>query len=237
LFELTAAAVAATIATVGDSVLGGFAEWVPLASGLIILLPGISLIDSVDELANGHLASGGARMAGVGVTFLALAFGSILGSQVAVYLANPHISAPLRPLPEWSVYPALVVVAAGSMIRFQARPVDFFTGLVGSSVALLAARKGVATLGPLSGPFVAALLLGLTSNIYARIRRQAPELMAIPGIALLVPGSFGVKSLSALLSEDTTKGIDTAFEMFLVAMALVAGLLFSDSLIRERSAK
>ena len=48
LFELTAAIAAALIAVAGDTFLGHFQDWVPLASGLIVLLPGISLVDSVE---------------------------------------------------------------------------------------------------------------------------------------------------------------------------------------------
>jgi uncharacterized membrane protein YjjP (DUF1212 family) len=238
LFELVAAAAAAVVACTADSFLGAFENWVPLASGLIILLPGISLVDAVDELANGHLASGGARMAGVAVAFLALTFGTVLGEALAGHIPDErHVAAGTDELPDWTIVPALVVVAAGSMIRFSARPIDFFAGLAGSATALLGARAGISLAGPFGGPFLAALLLGLVANGYARWRRQTPELLAIPGIALLVPGSVGVRSLSALLSEEITVGIDTAFHMFLIAMALVAGLLFSNSIIRTKESR
>jgi uncharacterized membrane protein YjjP (DUF1212 family) len=238
LFELIAAAAAAVIACAADSILGTVASWVPLASGLIILLPGISLVDAVDELANGHLASGGARLAGVAVAFLALTFGTVLGEVIAGHIPDDsHAAIESGDLPDWTIVPALVVVAAGSMIRFSARPVDFFTGLAGSATALLGARVGLSLAGPFGGPFLAALLLGLVANGYARWRRQAPGLLAIPGIALLVPGSVGVRSLSALLSEEITVGIDAAFHMFLIAMALVGGLLFSNSIIRTKESR
>lgn len=236
LFELSAATAAAVIACTADSLLGAFEDWVPLASGLIILLPGISLVDSVGELAHGYLSSGAARMAGVGVAFLALTFGTVLGQEIASHLPDHHPAVLSEmALPEWTVFPALFVVAAGSMIRFACRPQDFWTCLAGSAVALFGARFGVQLAGPIGGPFLAALFLGLVSNFYARYRHQALELVAIPGIALLVPGSVGVQSLGALVSKDPTGGVDTAFRMFLIAMALVAGLLFSNSLVRDRT--
>ena len=74
----------------------------------------------------------------------------------------------------------------------------------------------------------------MAAQLYARARREAPELLVTPGLALLVPGSIGVCSLAALFSQDVMTGIGAAFDMFIIAMALVAGLLFSNSFVRER---
>jgi uncharacterized membrane protein YjjP (DUF1212 family) len=234
LFELAAAFAAAFVAESADWWLGSFVDWVPLAAGLIILLPGMSLFDAVDELANGHVASGGARLAGVAVAFLALAFGADLGWQVADFLPGERHVLESAPLAGWTIFPALICVAAGSTIRFSARPRDGLAILLASTIAVLGSKSGVALAGPHAGPFLAALLLGVTANVYARIRREAPELLVTPGLALLVPGSIGVRSLGALYDQDALAGINASFEMFIVAIALVAGLLFSNSLVRER---
>ena len=89
----------------------------------------------------------------------------------------------------------------------------------------------------MAGPFLSAFVLGLSANLFARVTRQPAELFTVPGLALLVPGSFGVRSMSALLSDQTTLSVDMAFHMFLTAMALVTGLLFSGALCasNERS--
>src|SRR5436309_3001087 len=84
---------------------GGTVAWVPLASGLIILLPGLSLVDAVEELASGNLASGAARLAGVGVGFLALTFGVLAGLHVADLLPLA-VTVPREPLPRWVIVPA-----------------------------------------------------------------------------------------------------------------------------------
>jgi len=236
LFELCAAAAAALVADLANRLVGLSVEWCPLAAGLIILLPGISLVDAMEELAHGHLASGGARLAGVGVVFLAMTFGTVIGEALADQL--PGETSLLEPvaLPAWTVVPALLVVALGSTMRFRARPIDLGMILISSIVAWAGSRYGLALAGPLAGPFLGSLLLGLAGVVYGRLRRRAPELFIIPGLALLVPGSMGLRSVSSLLSENTTAGIDILFHMFMVAMALVAGLLFSNSLLRERRA-
>jgi len=234
LFELAAAFAAAFVAESADWLLGSFVDWVPLAAGLIILLPGMSLFDALDELSNGHLAAGGARMAGVAVAFLALAFGANLGWRAAELLPGDRHLLDSVPLELWSIVPALICVSVGSTVRFSARPRDGLAILAASTIAVLGSRFGIALAGPHAGPFLAALLLGVTANVYARIRREAPELFVTPGLALLVPGSIGVRGLASLYDQDALAGINTSFEMLIVAMALVAGLLFSNSLVRER---
>jgi uncharacterized membrane protein YjjP (DUF1212 family) len=234
LFELTAAGAAAMIANAAYFLFDSFVEWIPLASGLIILLPGLSLVDAVDELAHGHLTSGASRLAGVGVVLLAMTFGSMLGlALVGPDSIDPPATQTVH-FTRWWMIPALGVVSVGSMIRFRASWEHIWAGFAGAVVALTGAELGHEWLGPFAGPFMAAFLLGLAANVYANTRRRPSQLMAVPGLALLVPGAFGVRSMSAVLSEQTAVGVDTAFHMFVAAMALVGGLLFSNAIFRER---
>lgn len=235
LFELTSAAAAGAIANLAYSVTHTFVEWIPLAAGLIVLLPGLSLVDAVEELAHGQLTSGSARLAGVGVVLLAMTFGTVLGLVVVRPVAINPASGVSQPLPQWFLVPALLAVAVGSTIRFRGRLADAGIALVASTLALVASRVGTASMGDYAGPFVAAFLLGLSGNAFSRVFSRPAQLFIVPGLALLVPGSFGVQSISALLGEDTIVGVDTAFHMFLTAMALVTGLLFSNAVYRERT--
>jgi uncharacterized membrane protein YjjP (DUF1212 family) len=238
IFELVAAVAAAFVASVADYFVGATIEWVPLAAGLIILLPGITLVDAIEELAHGHLASGAARLAGVFVALLALTFGVVLGMKLGELLGElvpgeVALHAP-QPLTVMSWGAALVVVAIGSTIRFKATPRDVAMIFVASALAVLVPHYGVEYAGDYAGAFVGALTLGFAANLYARLRNQPAELFLIPGLALLVPGSVGLRSMGALLSQHTDEGISAAFRMFMIAMALVAGLLFSNALSRER---
>lgn len=234
LFELASALAAAWIATWAGGFFGHFVEWIPLAAGLIILLPGMATVDAVEELASGHLASGGARLAGVVVVFLAMTFGAVLGVSTAEMFPTQHSTLQSIPLPGWSTPIALIAVSIGSMIRFRARATDIGMALFSSVLAFGASRLGAQWLGSISGAFLAALVLGSVSNLLARRLRQPVEMFDVPGLAILVPGSIGLRSLESLLSADTTTGVDAAFQMFVTAMAIVAGLLFSNSLVKQR---
>jgi uncharacterized membrane protein YjjP (DUF1212 family) len=230
-YELTAAAMAGFVAAVADVYLGSYVHWIPVASGLVILLPGLTLVDSIEELANGHLTSGAARMAGVGVVFLALIFGVLLGISLADLFAGAGPPGGAIPLPEWTILPALLVVALGSTFRFQTRWQDFPWILIASAFAFAGSRLGGRLGNPLLGPFVGALLLGLVANLYARWRDPTPQLLLVPGLALLVPGSFGLRCLDSLSSGQSVTGLEQGFQMFMMTMALVAGLLISNAIV------
>lgn len=236
LFELVASLVAAVIANLAATLYAPFAEWIPLAAGLIILLPGLALVDAIEELAHGHLTSGSARLAGVGAVLLAMTFGALLGLVLINTTAPDQEPSHFAGLGTAYMAVALVAVAIGSTIRFRGRAIDVWVALAASAMALTGAKLGAAWLGQFAGPFLAALLLGASANGYARISGQPAQLFTVPGLALLVPGSFGVRSMSALLSEETAVGVDTAFHMFLAAMALVTGLLIANSLFRNHDA-
>jgi len=59
--------------------------------------------------------------------------------------------------------------------------------------------------------------------------------MMVPGVMLLVPGSVGYKSLSSMLSQNTLSGVESAFTMILLAVALVSGILFAGGMVPNRS--
>ena len=232
LFELVAAGAAATVASLCDYFTHSFSGWIPLASGLIILLPGLALVDGVEELANGHLSAGASRLAGVAVQLLALAFGALIATTMLGWLPDPP-NENTESLPPWAIIPALTLVSLGSMVRFRARPRDVGMILLASSVAYFGSYIGNHTLGELAGPFLAALALSTVGNLYARLSREESEIVVVPGLAVLVPGSVGFRSVASLALKDTAVGLEEGAHMVLVATALVAGLLVGNSIVKE----
>jgi uncharacterized membrane protein YjjB (DUF3815 family) len=119
-------------------------------------------------------------------------------------------------------------------VLFQARPRQLPWMLAVAALGFVGARVGGTLLGPVLGAFVGAALLGLAANIYARWRRRPAITMLTPGIILLVPGSMGFRSVTALLADDAVGGIATAFSALLVAVSLAAGLLAANAAFPAR---
>ncbi len=235
LFVPLAAFLAASLSLVGAAACPGVHDHITTLSALIVLVPGLSLTLALTELATRHLVSGTARLAGAMTVFMTIAFGVGVARAIAAQVDVGALVFPdqtlvlpelwTAPLGEASRLLALVTAPIGFCILFQARWTDLpaiaFTGGV---AAELAAVVGGAA-GPELGAFVGAAVVGLAANTYAAWRRVPAAVVVLPSLLLLVPGAVGFQSVTLLLAHDPSAGIEAGFQMLVVAVALVAGLL------------
>ncbi|QDE95795.1 threonine/serine ThrE exporter family protein [Myxococcus xanthus] len=232
--EPVAAILSSAVAALAASLMGPLSAQVATLAGLIVLLPGLSLTVAINELATRNLISGTSRLTAAALVFLQLGFGVALGSRLSVVLPAPPVT-PLPPaLPDWTQLPMLLVAIFAVCVLFRARPRDWGWIAGACTFAFAGARLGSLLLGAQLGAFVGALLLAMGSNALARLRNKPSITTLVPGLMLLVPGSVGFRSLSSLLERDVVAGVDTAFSMLMVAVALVAGLLSANALVPTR---
>lgn len=231
-------AIAALLATLIAGAVNAFV--VPLAvktvvvSGLIVLMPGMALTNAVREISTQHLASGSARMAGAMASLLKLTFGALAGAQILDVLGWHGAGAPPPPAPAWFLAPALLLGTLSFGVLFQAAVRDWPLVMLAAITGYLSTRMGAGLYGPSFGVFVGGLVVGALSNLYARHRHRPGALVREPGIILLVPGSVGFSSVSALLERNVPIGADAGLLLVSLLVALVAGLLFGDLLVGPR---
>ncbi len=229
-----AAAVAGAWAAILAAWTGAVSVQIVTLAGLIVLVPGLTLTVSVNELSTGHLVSGTARMMGALVVFLQLGLGIVLGSQLGGLMpaAAPSIAAAAPP--SWIVWPATTLAAICLTVLFRARPSDALLITASCVLAMIGARVGGALLPPPGSAFVGALVVGVFGNVYARLAGRPSLIPIVPGLLLLVPGSVGFHSLSAMLRDDVLAGVQTAFFAGMSAVALAAGLLLANAALGAR---
>ena len=208
--------------------LGPFGIYIATVTGLIVLMPGLSLTVAMTELSTGHPVSGTARLSNAMVTFIMLGFGLAMGQRLSEFIPIGEVLGTIQPLGEWSQWVALAIAPFSFAILFRAKPSHFLLIWLSSVFAFFSARLGSDFLGPQLGGFFAALLLGVASNLLARFYDRPASITIVPGLMLLVPGSLGFKSVDSLLAHNTLAGLETAFKMLFTATALVAGLLFAN---------
>jgi uncharacterized membrane protein YjjB (DUF3815 family) len=228
LFEPVAAFTAAVLLALAAKVTGGMSATVATLASLIVLMPGMSLTNAMTELTTRHLAAGTARLMQAFMVFLAMGFGVALGSQlVHVTLGAVPVAEP-TPLPPWTIWPAVVLVSISFSILLSAARRDFGWVLLACLVGFIASRSAASLLGPELGMFVGAFAVGILASLVARRSDQPSALIEVPGTLVLVPGSIGFRSITALLENQVVSGLETAFRVLLIAMSLVAGLLMAN---------
>ena len=224
-FEPVAATLVAFLAAGLTGTMPGLSEGTAVLAGLIVLIPGLTLTTAVSELATGHLSAGTSRFASAAVSFLGIVLGVAVGTRAgdAVFGAAP-IATPVA-LPGWTNLVALPVAGVAFAALLQAPRRDVVWVILSGAVAFAGARLGGALLGPEIGVFVGSLGVGLWGLLYARLLTRPGEVVEVPGLLILVPGSVGFRSLIALQERDVLSGVQTAYQMMIIAIALVAGLL------------
>lgn len=234
-YELVGAALAAFAAGVTSSLWGAVVPPLVTASSLILLLPGMQLTTAITELATRNLIAGTARLMFAVIVLLQLVVGVFLGERLANAVVDVHQSVPL-PVPAWMPWVALVTASLGVTVLLRAAPRAFGWILLASLVAYLGTRAGSEWLGKDMGVLIGAFALGVLGNIYSRWLQRPAQVVVVPAMLLLVPGSLGFRAMSSLLGHQTLTGVETMFIMFVVAIAIVAGLLVANAVVSPRRA-
>jgi uncharacterized membrane protein YjjB (DUF3815 family) len=203
-------------------------------ASLIVLLPGMSLTTAVRELSTQHLASGVARLAGAVMTLLKLGFGTVAATQLCAVLHLVPATAALTPVPTWVEWVALGFGCYSFAVLFQTARRDYALVMVSAALGYAVTYYGSSAFTPEFGVFLGGFAIGALGNLYARMAQRPGALVREPGIILLVPGSVGFRTLSFMFERDVVLGVDMAFTLTVILVALVAGLLFGDLLIAPR---
>ncbi|HVI25759.1 MAG TPA: threonine/serine exporter family protein [Xanthomonadaceae bacterium] len=206
-----------------------------IIASLVVLLPGMSLTNAVNELTSQHLVSGTARFAGALATVLKLTVGTVLALTLAQLLGvEPQVRA-LRPQPEWVEWAALPVAAFAFALLFRAARRDYPVVLLAAIAGYLVSRLAGAAWGSPAGIFLSALLLTAAGNAYARWVQRPGALVRVPGIIMLVPGSASLRGVISLIQQQNAAvGGDAALLVLNILLALIAGLLFGNVLLPTR---
>lgn len=206
-----------------------------IIASLIVLVPGMTLTNAVNELTSNHLMSGTARFAGALATLMKLTVGSALALGLAGMIGiEPQVRA-LRPQPEAVEWAALVLAAFSFAVLFRARARDYPVVMLAAIGGYLVSRIGGLLWGSPAGVFLSALLVTAAGNAYARWGKRPGAVVRVPGILMLVPGSASLRGvMNVVQQQDAALGQSAALGVLNILLALVAGLLFGNLLMPTR---
>ena len=245
LFEPAAAFLAAAVGfAVASLSEGAVDDRVVALAAIIVIVPGLSLTVALIELTTRHLSSGTARLAGSVSAFVTIAFGALAGRSTAglVFSSLPE-PGPVDASPIGStalgLLAAVAVASLGFSLLFRVRareiPWIFASCIAGiGAVRLIGAQLVNVPEYPAIAAFAGALTVGLLANAYGRLVKRPATVPLVPGLLVLVPGSVGYRALRAFTEQHALSGVETTFQMLLLAAALVGGLLTASALLPPR---
>jgi uncharacterized membrane protein YjjB (DUF3815 family) len=198
---------------------------------VIPLLPGMMLTTGLSELTSKNLVSGTARLMDAAVTLLSLILGIALVLTIESKLGMRPLAV-VRGSPAGVPWQVLALVVTGIsfgvilLVPKKMLPLAMLScGVVWATQALFRQWPGP------QAAFLTAMALSVSANVYARLKSRPAQLFLLPGLLLLVPGSFGFRSLDAVLRGNYTAGASQLVDMFFTAGALVMGLLVSNVVV------
>lgn len=239
-FEALAALVATILATAFAHFVAPISLQTVIVAALIVLMPGLSLTTAVSELASNQLVTGTTRFAGAMTVLLKLTFGSVAASQLMLAMGWTPMPGTPEALPRWVELIAMVAAAGSFAVLFRASRRDIPLVMGAAILGYVLTRLGSGWLGPVAtgtfagSVFFSSLVMTALSNVYGRWKRRPGQLVRVPGIMLLVPGSVGFRALNFVMERDYTLGFDTLVAVLSAILALVAGLLFGALLVPPR---
>lgn len=233
--EAIAAMLAALTTVLVASFVGPLNQNTVIIASLIVLLPGLTLTNAVNELTSQHLVSGTARFADAISTVLKLTVGAVIALYIADLIdLDPQVRAS-RPQPGWVEGGSLVLAAFSFAVLFRAGSRDYPRVMLAAASGYLIARYAGEAFGAPAGIFLAALAMTAIGNGYARWWNRPGAIIRVPGIIMLVPGSASLRGLlSWVQQQDTVAGQDALLAVTNILLALLAGLLFGNLLLSPR---
>lgn len=215
--------------------IGNVSTSIAVLGGIIMLVPGLTVTTAMSELATKHLLAGTGRLMGAMTEFLIMGLGVLIGSRIAAGVpaaAGEQLAA----LPAWTEVIALFVGLASFVVLFRVPLREAPWSVLVATIVYTIARLATGPLGPDLSVGLAALVLGLSANVYAFRRNKPSSIIVVPGLMLLVPGSVGFRSILSLLDRSVLSGVETAFQMGMVATSLATGLLLANIVLPPRRA-
>jgi uncharacterized membrane protein YjjB (DUF3815 family) len=229
------AAVATTFAMVLVALHAPAQSDLVVAGGIMVLVPGYSLVASVQDALTGFPISGSAR----GLEVLLTATGIITGVAGALYASvslglSLHLgSVELTPFVQVPVQVVAAGVASalyGAATRVPRRSLlaAGTVGAVGWALLLLLRHGGLSLIVAAAA---AAVAIGLAGNVMAGRQRTHPFLFVVPGVMPLVPGLTIYQGMLDLFT-GSPQAAATLARALAIGLAIAAGVTLGNQMLR-----
>jgi uncharacterized membrane protein YjjB (DUF3815 family) len=216
------------MATFSAWLLGGSIDAYSIG-GIILLVPGLTITTAISELADQNFISGTAKLMKGVLTLLSIGTAYIL-FQEFIPGSIPNTSATLSRASQTPILISAlctIISVTGFSLIFQvpkkALPWAALAGLISWAVF----RQFESARYMVLASFLSSFSVGALSLILGSIFRTPSQVYSVPGILALLPGMLALSSFRSLAAGRSDGGIQTAFQVTLIAGTIVFGLFFA----------
>jgi uncharacterized membrane protein YjjP (DUF1212 family) len=200
---------------------------------LAVLLPGALIVTAMSELVAGDMVAGTSRLTFGLVQLLLFTLGIVAASHVVAVPAGELTNIRVDTLGWWAAPLGLILISVGIGV-LESPPVRLLPWITVVLVLAFGAQSfGQHVGGAVLGSFLGAVAASLGASVVEAVVPNLPRLVVfLPAFWLLVPGSLGLLSATALIANPDGGGANAA-GVASVVCAIAAGS-FGGALRRVR---
>ena len=222
--EFAAALVAGILAYILAWLSPGSDVFTTTLCGVIVLVPGWGLTVGLAEITGNMIASGLQRLISAILTSVKLFIGAMIGTWIVSGFLAIAPSLDVADQADFWSWIAVAGLMIGLAMVFQVRRDDVIWALAGGLLAYVGIVIG-AWFGYWQGSFIGAMALGAFAYLYSWRYRRPTSIVLVTGIMILVPGAASIIGLAAGQSGSVADVIGAEWRVFVIAMAIIAGLI------------
>jgi uncharacterized membrane protein YjjP (DUF1212 family) len=208
-----------------------------VAPGMIIV-PGVPLVNGVQDMMKNHVVVGLARLGLGGLITVAIAFGLFLVTVLTGVPIRVVETARLLEVPEDALFSALAAVGYAFLFNVPGRMAwaCVVCGLASHTTRTACLHLGVDLA---AGSLIGATVVGFLAQLFGRHYQVPPVAFAFPGVVAMVPGAFAFRAViggvdivaagpaanSALVAETLALCVNCLFMVAGIAIGIAAPLL------------
>ncbi|MDR2883860.1 MAG: threonine/serine exporter family protein [Deferribacteraceae bacterium] len=212
-----------------------------IAASVLFLIPGIPLINSVDDMIDGYTIVGVTRGVNAAILIGSIAFGMVIALWLTGYLNN--IGAATAYQSHWAQLIISAALAATGFavifnVPYRALPFCALCGVL--AIAIRNSILNYTEIGLVFATFLAAVAVGIAA-IYLVHKVHAPmEIITIAPVIPLVPGMLMYKTMIGLINTNSytaeqvqlllntfNNGITAFLTMFAISLGIAIPTIFS----------
>ncbi len=215
-------------------------QWIPtlvfgsmIVGVMMLFVPGAAITNSIRDFLSADMLSGLSRMVEAIIISASLGIGVALPMKIwSLFNQEPLAGATAQPNLLFALFLGFLP-AMGFAILFHGPkrcilPAALIGGLAWGAYQFFSSYND----NVITACFLAALLVGIFSDLCSRLFREAATVFIIPGIIPLVPGAGLYGTMVALLNGNYELATNTGIQTLLLAGAIATALMVVGAVVR-----